>query len=110
MSNKDIFLICMIAVLAPTYALFLGGAAKNIKDTNKKSDNPRLSMAISIGVVSGVVIGAILGFAIGRSGTAICTGLALGDFAGMAIGALIGKAMEKKEAIEFWRMKHSAIL
>ena len=97
MGNKAILVICLIAVLAPVYALFSGAQAKNMKDNGVTRKDTHLSKGMSYGMCLGIVVGAILGFAIWHTGSALCMGVFAGDCLGALIGILIGSAKDKAE-------------
>ena len=97
MSNKAIFMICLIAVMAPVYVLFAGATAKNMKDNCVKKDDTWRSKGMTYGICGGIFIGAVVGFGIWHTGTAMCTGAFAGDIIGALVGGAIGTVKDKAE-------------
>ena len=97
MENRAIFMICLIAVMAPVYVLFMGALAKNMKDSGTLRNDTHLSKGMMWGMCIGIILGVILGFAIRRTGSAICFGAFAGDIVGALIGGAIGALRDKAE-------------
>ncbi|WP_044916638.1 hypothetical protein [Butyrivibrio sp. WCE2006] len=97
MSNKAIFMICLIAVMAPVYVMFAVATANIMKDNRVKKDNTWRSKGMCYGMTCGILIGVVVGFGIWHTGSAMCIGIFAVDFIGALIGGVIGTVKDKAE-------------